>query len=364
MFGDNARFAGATFDGDAQFGWATFDGDAAMGPLVCAGTLELSGAVFKSAVEIAAAAAAVRCRRTRWASTAALRLRHATVDISDVILEYPVTISAHSRSFTKPGGEEMAEPGLTDSRVRALSLRGVDAAHLVLTDIDLTECRFAGTVHLDQLRLEGRTAFARPPKGWWRSQRRTLAEEHHWRAAAAGRPAPGQDPTKREWQPGPRHPDPEHIPGPETLAAVYRQLRKALEDSKNEPGAADFYYGECEMRRHDKTKGTSRSERARLRVYWAISGYRLRAWRALTWLAVAMTATVVAMMLWGLPADDPKPTITGRQAPAGQTLTLVTDTPDPVNPTGPLTDRLTTDRFEKPCVRWSTPWCSAPPART
>jgi hypothetical protein len=298
-------------------------------------------------VEIAAAAAAVRCRRTRWASTAALRLRHATVDISDVILEYPVTISAHSRSFTKPGGEEMAEPGLTDSRVRALSLRGVDAAHLVLTDIDLTECRFAGTVHLDQLRLEGRTAFARPPKGWWRSQRRTLAEEHHWRAAAAGRPAPGQDPTKREWQPGPRHPDPEHIPGPETLAAVYRQLRKALEDSKNEPGAADFYYGECEMRRHDKTKGTSRSERARLRVYWAISGYGLRAWRALTWLAVAMTATVVAMMLWGLPADDPKPTITGRQAPAGQTLTLVTDTPDPVNPPGPLTDRLTTDRFEK-----------------
>jgi hypothetical protein len=31
---------------------------------------------------------------------------------------------------------------------------------------------------------------------------------------------------------------------------VYRQLHKGREDAKNEPGAADFYYGECEMRRH------------------------------------------------------------------------------------------------------------------
>ncbi|WP_308407820.1 hypothetical protein [Streptomyces somaliensis] len=35
------------------------------------------------------------------------------------------------------------------------------------------------------------------------------------------------------------------------MAALYRQLRKSLEDGKNEPDAADFYYGECEMRRHD-----------------------------------------------------------------------------------------------------------------
>jgi DNA invertase Pin-like site-specific DNA recombinase len=31
---------------------------------------------------------------------------------------------------------------------------------------------------------------------------------------------------------------------------IYRALRKAQEDKKNEPGAADFYYGEMEMRRH------------------------------------------------------------------------------------------------------------------
>jgi hypothetical protein len=31
---------------------------------------------------------------------------------------------------------------------------------------------------------------------------------------------------------------------------LYRALRKAREDAKDEPGAANFYYGEMEMRRH------------------------------------------------------------------------------------------------------------------
>ena len=37
---------------------------------------------------------------------------------------------------------------------------------------------------------------------------------------------------------------------PSRIAAIYRSLRKANEDAKNEPGAADFYYGAMEMRRH------------------------------------------------------------------------------------------------------------------
>ncbi|GGP32697.1 hypothetical protein GCM10018980_74300 [Streptomyces capoamus] len=40
------------------------------------------------------------------------------------------------------------------------------------------------------------------------------------------------------------------------------------------------------------------------------------------------------------------PTTTGRQASTGQTLTLVPDIPDPANPAGALTGRLTSDRFE------------------
>lgn len=33
---------------------------------------------------------------------------------------------------------------------------------------------------------------------------------------------------------------------------VYRVLRKAFEDGKDEPVAADFYCGEMEMRRHER----------------------------------------------------------------------------------------------------------------
>ncbi|SEQ97795.1 hypothetical protein [Streptomyces radiopugnans] len=80
-------------------------------------------------------------------------------------------------------------------------------------------------------------------------------------------------------------------------------------------------------------------------MYWALSGYGLRAARALAWLLGAMAATLMALMIWGLPADAPKPELTGRQS--GPHISLTADTPDPVNPTGPWHERVTTERFEK-----------------
>lgn len=130
---------------------------------------------------------------------------------------------------------------------------------------------------------------------------------------------------------------------PAALAPVYRQLRKAFEDGKHEPGAADFYYGEMEMRR--RAGDIPWAERSLLTAYWALSGYGMRASRALGWLMVAMAATVLAMMLWGLPQNDPKPESTSTVA--GRSVTLTTDKPDPVNPVGPYNERLTTERFEK-----------------
>lgn len=55
-------------------------------------------------------------------------------------------------------------------------------------------------------------------------------------------------------------------------------VRKGREDSKNEPGAADFYYGEMEMRRHGSAPV---GERLLLWLYWLISGYSLRPLRTL-----------------------------------------------------------------------------------
>jgi len=84
-----------------------------------------------------------------------------------------------------------------------------------------------------------------------------------------------------------------------------------LEDAKNQPGANDFYYGEMEMRRRTADRG--RTERALIAAYWAVSGYGLRAWRALAVLAVLMTAATVVFMQgeWATvtksyyPADQP-----------------------------------------------------------
>ncbi|MCX4578077.1 pentapeptide repeat-containing protein [Streptomyces sp. NBC_01571] len=328
--GGDLAFHGARVNAGAVFRRTGFRRTARIGPLVCTGTVDFSDAVFETAVTVEAAAAEVCFRRTRWASTAVLRLRYAGVDLSDAVLEFPVTVVRRLRPFVSQEGGLIAEPGLTDARVRVTSVKGVDAAHLVLADVDLTGCLFVETVHLDQLRLEGRCVLSRPPDGLRWIRRRTLAEEHHWRATR----------YSGLWTPAP--------PGVEThepavLAPVYRQLRKALEDSRNEPGAADFYYGEMEMRRHDAV--ASRSERRLLRLYWALSGYGLRASRALAWLVLAMTATVLAMMLWGLPQSDPDPVSVGTKD--GHRVTLTTKKPTPVNPRGPYTRRLSTARFEK-----------------
>lgn len=86
---------------------------------------------------------------------------------------------------------------------------------------------------------------------------------------------------------------------------MYRQLRKAREDSKDEPGAADFYYGEMEMRRRQLRY--RRAERWLLQAYWSLSGYGLRAARALAWLVTAMIVSVFALTLWGCPAPIPGP---------------------------------------------------------
>ncbi|MGW2938596.1 hypothetical protein ACWDA7_44095 [Streptomyces sp. NPDC001156] len=216
----------------------------------------------------------------------------------------------------------------------------MDAAHLVLADVDLSRCLFTGTVHLDQIRLEGTCSFDEvPPRTHWRhwrpvrfTQRRTLAEEHHWRA--------NQPTAVAGWNVavfGAGH------VGPSQLAPVYRALRKSFEDSKNEPGAADFYYGEMEMRRHDRT-GTARAERILLHGYWLLSGYGLRSLRAMGWLAAAMLITIVLLMGFGLPQDSPKQEATGTVPPGGGKVTFEIDKDDPQNPTG---NRFTGVRFDK-----------------
>ncbi|MFB7829729.1 pentapeptide repeat-containing protein [Streptomyces hydrogenans] len=354
QFSSNVRFSGAYFSRNARFDGVQFLMAWEWGPVMCEGRVVLSGAVFGAPVTLEIAAKEVVCTRTRWQSTATVRVRHASVDLGHAVLEAPLAVTAHPTPFTTSGGTLLDETVLSGSgAVRVVSVQGVDAAHLVLTDTDLSDCLFSGGFHLDQLRLEGRATLASTPTGWHRkgiapvrwTRRRTLAEEHHWRAQTAGQPpvSAGTPPEPRRWRTGPHHPDPARTPDPDDVAALYRQLRKAFEDAKNEPGAADFYYGECEMRRHDRT-GTPTAERRLLWAYWLLSGYGLRAGRALGWLAAAMLATIVLLMAFGLPAASPKQEVTGTVPPGGGTVTFVIDKQDPKNPTR---DRFSSKRFDK-----------------
>src|SRR6266511_2554607 len=263
------------------FNKARFGSAERLGPIVVARTLDLDRAVFEQATLVEAAAAGVTCRRATFAKHATLRLRHATVSLDETTSSGPLTIAAAAEPFTASGqAAPMAETILDRTMIqqadgevlpRLVSLAGVDAPQLVLTDVDLSQCYFEGAHHLDQLRLEGRCRFAGTPVGWrlwgwpplWHwTRRQTIAEEHPWRASDRGRPVAWPAPSP----PLATRPklDPEH------LAARYRQLRKAQEDAKNEPGAADFYYGEMEMRRRDAASATG--ERTVLALYWLLSG--------------------------------------------------------------------------------------------
>lgn len=355
-FGADAGFGEVTFEGPAWFGGARFEGrawftgvrfrqDAAFlraqfldvweTGLSCAGTLSLVEADFARPLHLSASAVRIDATRAQFQNPVTVRARHAAVDLTQAHLLYPCSIATDYLSAAGPGAEDPAFAG-REVTVSVTSVRGVDAALLLLSDVDLSRCSFAGTHHLDQLRLEGRWDLAAAPHGvrWsrgvprWCTKRQVIEEERQWRALPGRRPA-----SRHDWGEPPREPG--SVPGLATLTSTYRQLRKAREDAKDEPGAADFYYGEMEMRRYSHSR--RHAERWLLQAYWLLSGYGLRASRALGWLAAAMTATVLLMTAFGLPdtparAYPPASGVLGDQAPRLQR---------------PLTERFTADRAEK-----------------
>ncbi|WP_225842954.1 pentapeptide repeat-containing protein [Streptomyces albus] len=333
---DRVRFAaevwldGARVEGVLGMRQAVFAAPVFVGPLLCTDTVDLTGAAFEGAARLRIAARRVLCADARFEGPASFQLRYAELGLAGAHFQQPSAVGT-SRDWALPGEAEPARP----VTVAVLSLRGVDASMLLLSDVDLRRCLFAGTHHLDQLRLEGRWDLGQAPSGvrwhrgrpYWCTKRQVIEEERQWRAIRR-RPA-----SRHDWGDAP--PSPETVPGLATLTTTYRQLRKAREDAKDEPGAADFYYGEMEMRRY--SRGRRHAERWLLTVYWAVSGYGLRASRALAWLAATMLVTAVALTAFGLP-DTP-----ARPYPADSRLTGSR----PPTLESPLTERFTAERAGK-----------------
>jgi hypothetical protein len=168
-----------------------------------------------------------------------------------------------------------------DEPTRLLSLSRVDATNLTLAGLDLSPCRFLDCYNRDLLHIDGRPQLAsQPDRPWW-TRRQVLAEEHIWRARYDRHPT-GWFPKSCRY---PSEDAPPRAPRNRQarieaarIQSIYRDLRKGREDAKDEPGAADFYFGEMEMRRFAAPPWSV--ERFLLTAYWLVAGYGLRSSRA------------------------------------------------------------------------------------
>jgi len=345
-FGSGAWFAESTFQSTATFDQATFSGDATfdgttfkhsagfdgvrfeqarqIGPLLAYRGLVLDNAQFAQPVQIEISSTGVCCRRARFPGGVQFRLRWARVVLDDTDLAAPSVLAGIPRLSSEELArreEQIARAWqrlLKDEisvRPQLLSLRRADVAGLGLSNVSAADCRFAGAHNLDKLRLESDVSFATAPSpvglgGRGGGGREVIAEERAWRVDPQR-----ADRSRRRWVDlDPRWPgwlgDKPDVLDPGQIAGLCRALRKGREDVKDEPGAADFYYGEMEMRRHrpvnsrnagDQSSATvqGRVERGILTAYWLVSGYGLRASRALATLLLILALATVGFVHGG-----------------------------------------------------------------
>jgi uncharacterized protein YjbI with pentapeptide repeats len=330
--GSRADFRGATFDaGMVRFDEMALPEDTGFLDISIKCMLfDLSRVSFPQFVALRVQARRMSCIRTRFLAGGHLQISLADITLKESEFPSPFIIS----------GEPTRHPSI-------VSLQRTNVYALVLNGTNLRMCRFAGAHNLDRLRIEGAREFADSPHGWklgrvggqglpiWRwTRRQALAEEHEWRRL---RPLPEVPsgrihPKKQGWYPTecqtPAWAGSHIALEPEEIASLYRSVRKGREDNKDEPGAADFYYGEMEMRR--KAKSTASGERFILLVYWLLAGYGQRATRAFLTLLVTVLVASSTIAAIGIPRPA-KPGLVGSVVgiPPSQRVNLESSTSSP-----------------------------------
>jgi hypothetical protein len=266
---------GQTFAATAS----SFAGGGRLGPITAPLASRITDCSFGGRPTITVRSKRLNLRGTRFPDGANVVLGDATVNLAETTFGQPSLI-------TRMEGDEVAAP-------KVLTAAGADLLNVAVDEVDLRECRFRHAHNLDALRFTPRTAFDRSPAGFHRrhglvpltyiSARKVLHEEKLWRATHRG----------AGWERGESDETPDaHDAG--AIAEYYRSLRRAREGARDEPGAADFYYGEMEMRRLNRN--ATWPERIILFLYWTLSGYGLRASRALG--ALAVLTAIFTVVFW------------------------------------------------------------------
>jgi uncharacterized protein YjbI with pentapeptide repeats len=319
-FGGDANFKMATFTGNTTFRGATFAHRAIFHRGGVAGDMDLSTATFERETLVALEALWKRCDLSE-----ALFKRRVVLKIAANVVQMHGTQFEHGGDiFLRTADISLEEADFAEASLltspeqlrpelfrtpRVVSMRRAKVAQLTISQLDLGACRFVGAHGLDQLRIE-QCRFSQPPqrghlfalRRWMR--RLTIAEEHHLRREAK--------PGWRGWYEDDTKPpawleETDVAPAAGQIAAVYRALRKGREDSRDEPGAGDFYYGEMEMRRaagrapgRSEPRTTPIGERIVLWLYWMASGYGLSTVRALVAFAVMVLLASIPLAQGGL----------------------------------------------------------------
>lgn len=360
----DVTFHRAVVQGDAWFRHTEFQSTKQFGSMLVGRGLVLDNAVFHERVQVEVAAAALCARRARFPLGVHLRVRWAEIVLDDADLATTSIVSGEPSPFDGLNEGRWARAlerlrriqgtSRTPGRPRLMSLQRADVAGLTVAGMDLRACLFVGAHNLDKLKIQ-ECDHAFPAGGWRRFRRHTIAEEHHWRAHHHGRAMiadwwktarrGGRSRKVDGWYGRSERP-PQwlgkvDLPTATQVAAVYRDLRKSREDAKDEPGAAYFYYGEMEMRRHATSRRAYQGdvrpgmlpagETLILTLYWLLSGYGVRARRALVGLAAVILLTGVAFAFWGF-ADPDEPAV--RAVDVSEEGAPVYELHDPERPAG------------------------------
>jgi hypothetical protein len=180
-------------------------------------------------------------------------------------------------------------PERSNTPVTLASVAGsrFDDSVFVGDGIDISSCDFRRCPDLDRFELVGVDLF---PSGNW---------------ALANPPATLNRP-------------PSAIPANE-IASIYRRLRSNLEQSNNRPAAGPFYEGEMTARR--AASSWRSADWWTISMYWAMSGYGLRAKRAFSWFIVIALIGTAMFMLNGFDLDPSEGVLEASWA-AGFTFTV------------------------------------------